>query len=74
NNTGLKGRRTIAEFLVVDEGIRRLVLAHKDSSEIMKEAVKKGTKTLWDDGLDLVRRGETTLEELLRVSSDTENG
>lgn len=74
NNTGLKGRRTIAEFLVVDEGIRRLVLAHKDSSEIMKEAVKKGTKTLWDDGRDLVRRGETTLEELLRVSSDTENG
>lgn len=71
NNSGLKGRRTIAELLVVDEDIRRLVLAHKDSSEIMKEAVKKGTKTLWEDGLELVRKGETTLEELLRVSSDT---
>jgi len=71
NNSGLRGRRTIAELLVVDEDIRRLVLAHKDSSEILKEAVKKGTKTLWEDGLELVRRGETTLEELLRVSSDT---
>ncbi|MCF6147823.1 MAG: type II secretion system ATPase GspE [Candidatus Kuenenia sp.] len=71
NNSGLKGRRTIAELLVVDEDIRRLVLAHKDSSEILKEAIKKGTKTLWEDGLELVRKGETTLEELLRVSSDT---
>ncbi|MEP9411370.1 MAG: type II secretion system ATPase GspE [Candidatus Brocadia sp.] len=70
NNAGFKGRKCIAEFLCVDDAIRRLVLAHKDSSEIMKEAQKKGTKTLWEDGLESVRRGETTLEELLRVSSD----
>jgi len=38
----------------------------------MKEAVKRGTKILWEDGLDSVRKGETTLDELLRVSSDTE--
>ena len=37
----------------------------------MKQAVKSGTKNLWEDGLEAVRRGETTLEELLRVSSDT---
>ncbi|HHT9121631.1 MAG TPA: GspE/PulE family protein [Candidatus Wunengus sp. YC63] len=72
NNTGFKGRKCIAEFLYVDDAIRRLVLAHKDSSEIMKEAVKRGTKLLWEDGLDSVRKGETTLDELLRVSSDTE--
>ncbi len=72
NNMGFKGRKCIAEFLYVDDGIRRLILAHKDSSEIMKEAVKRGTKTLWEDGIDSVRNGETTLEELLRVSSDTE--
>ncbi|KAB2835161.1 MAG: type II secretion system protein GspE [Candidatus Brocadia sp.] len=72
NNTGFKGRKCIAEFLFVDDAIRRLVLAHKDSSEIMKEAVKGGTKSLWTDGLESVRKGETTLEELLRVSSDTQ--
>ncbi|MCF6154033.1 MAG: type II secretion system protein GspE [Candidatus Brocadia sp.] len=70
NNAGFKGRKCIAEFLCVDDAIRRLVLAHKDSSEIMKEAQKRGTKSLWEDGLETVRRGETTLEELLRVSSD----
>jgi len=70
NNTGFKGRKCIAEFLYVDEPIRRLVLAHKDSGEIMREAVKRGTKTLYEDGLDSVRKGETTLDELLRVSSD----
>ncbi|MEK6634906.1 MAG: type II secretion system ATPase GspE [Planctomycetota bacterium] len=70
NHTGFKGRKCIAEFLYVDEAIRRLVLAHKDSGEIMREAVKRGTKTLYEDGLDSVRKGETTLDELLRVSSD----
>ncbi len=72
NNTGFRGRKCIAEFLRVDDDIRHLILTHKSSGEIMKEAVKKGTKTLWEDGLDAVRRGETTLDELLRVSSDTE--
>ncbi|TVM04435.1 MAG: type II secretion system protein GspE [Candidatus Brocadia sp. WS118] len=71
-NTGFKGRKCIAEFLCVDDAIRRLILAHKDSSEIMKEAVRGGTKNLWTDGLESVRKGETTLEELLRVSSDTQ--
>lgn len=72
NNMGFKGRKCIAEFLYVDDGIRRLILGHKDSSEIMKEAIKRGTKTLWEDGVESVRNGETTLDELLRVSSDTE--
>ncbi len=71
NNTGFKGRKCIAEFLVVDDAIRRLILAHRDSGEIMKEAIKRGTKNLWEDGLESVQRGETTLDELLRVSSDT---
>lgn len=71
NTMGFKGRKCIAEFLHVDDTIRRLILARKDSNEIMKEASKRGTKTLWEDGLESVRRGETTLDELLRVSSDT---
>ncbi|MDL1938683.1 ATPase, T2SS/T4P/T4SS family [Candidatus Jettenia sp. AMX1] len=52
NNLGFKGRKCIAEFLYVDDAIRRLIISHKDSNEIMKEAVKRGTKTLWEDGLD----------------------
>ncbi|MCF6158188.1 MAG: type II secretion system protein GspE [wastewater metagenome] len=71
NNLGFKGRKCIGEFLHVNDTIRRLILTRKDSSEIMREAVKMGTKTLWEDGLESVRKGETTLDELLRVSSDT---
>lgn len=60
NHMGFKGRKCIAEFLHVDDTIRRLILSRKDSGEIMKEAAKRGTKTLWEDGLESVRRGETT--------------
>ena len=69
-NTGFRGRKCIAEFLVVDDAIKKLVLSHKDSGEITKEAVRRGTKVLWEDGLDSVRKGETTLDELLRVASE----
>jgi general secretion pathway protein E len=71
NNTGFRGRKSIAEFLIVDDNVRKLIISHKDSGEMMKEAVKGGMKTLWEDGLESVRKGETTLDELLRVSSDT---
>lgn len=70
SNTGFRGRKCIAEFLVVDDAIRKLILSHKDSGEITKEAVRRGTKVLWEDGLDSVRKGETTLDELLRVASE----
>ncbi len=70
NNTGFRGRKCIAEFLVVDDAIRKLILSHKDSGEITKEAVRRGTKLLWEDGLDSVRNGETSLDELLRVASE----
>lgn len=69
-NTGFRGRKCIAEFLVVDDAIKKLILSHKDSGEITKEAVRRGTKVLWEDGLDSVRKGETTLDELLRVASE----
>ena len=70
SNTGFRGRKCIAEFLVVDDAIKKLILSHKDSGEITKEAVRRGTKVLWEDGLDSVRKGETTLDELLRVASE----
>lgn len=70
NNTGFRGRKCIAEFLVVDDAIKKLILSHKDSGEITKEAVRRGTKLLWEDGLDSVRNGETSLDELLRVASE----
>ncbi len=66
--TGYKGRMGIFEILVVNRRIRELVEARASADEIKKTAVESGMRTLREDGLVKVRRGLTTLEEVLRVS------
>ncbi len=70
--SGYHGRAAIGELLVVDDAIRDQVMAQKDSIAIMRLAVNKGMGTLWQDGLEKVNSGLTTLEELKRVI-DTED-
>jgi general secretion pathway protein E len=70
--SGYHGRAAIAELLMVDDAIRGQVLSRKDSMAITRLAVSKGMKTLWQDGLEKVKAGLTTLEELKRVI-DTED-
>ncbi len=67
NHTGYQGRFSIGELLVVDDAIRKLVIAHSTSSEIAKVAGASGARFLWEDGMDKVLSGETSLDELLRV-------
>lgn len=66
-DSGYKGRAAIGELLVVDDAIRSQVMGQKDSLAIAKLAVSKGMKTLWQDGLEKVKAGITSLEELKRV-------
>lgn len=66
--TGFMGRTGIYELLLVDDDIRRLITQNVDSETIKKVAVEKGMKTLIDDGIDKVRQGITTLEEVIRVA------
>ncbi|MBI2560674.1 MAG: type II secretion system ATPase GspE, partial [Planctomycetes bacterium] len=72
NHTGYGGRMCISELLIVDDVVRRFILNHEDSNIILKESAKRGLKTLWQDGLDRVIEGKTTLDELMRVA-DIEN-
>ncbi|HHT9154135.1 MAG TPA: GspE/PulE family protein, partial [Candidatus Hypogeohydataceae bacterium YC40] len=65
--SGYRGRAAIGELLAVDDAIRGQVMAQKDSLAINKLAMSKGMKTLWQDGLEKVKAGLTTLEELKRV-------
>ncbi len=67
NQTGYKGRTTIMELLVMNEPLQQAVLASKSHSEIEKVAIQSGMKTLYQDGLVKAFRGETTVEEILRV-------
>jgi len=68
--TGYRGRTGIFEFLVVDEGIRALILRTSDASTIHRAAVDAGMRTLRDDGIRKVLEGITTVEEVLRVTGE----
>jgi type II secretory ATPase GspE/PulE/Tfp pilus assembly ATPase PilB-like protein len=63
--TGFKGRIGIYEILNVDDEIRELIVQNASSTTLKKVALKKGFKTMYEDGLDKVQAGLTTIEEML---------
>jgi type II secretion system protein E len=71
-NTGFYGRRAIFEWMDTDSEIRQLVLRNRSSDEIRDAARRAGMKTLAEDGWRLVRLGETTVEEVLSVTTAKE--
>ncbi|MDZ4241394.1 MAG: ATPase, T2SS/T4P/T4SS family, partial [Candidatus Omnitrophota bacterium] len=67
-NTGYSGRTGLYELMVVDKELRRLIHEQKSNDMIREAAKKSGMKLLWDDGVEKVLQGKTTLEELKRVT------
>jgi type II secretory ATPase GspE/PulE/Tfp pilus assembly ATPase PilB-like protein len=67
-NTGYRGRIAIFEMLVIDDDIRDLILARASARDIKDKAVSLGMRTLYEDGIEKVRKGITTVEEVLRVT------
>jgi type II secretory ATPase GspE/PulE/Tfp pilus assembly ATPase PilB-like protein/FixJ family two-component response regulator/RNA polymerase subunit RPABC4/transcription elongation factor Spt4 len=67
NNTGYLGRTGIFELFVMNDEFRQLISSDYKESEIMNLAKAGGMRTLIEDGIEKVRLGITTLEELLRV-------
>ncbi|MBT8212378.1 MAG: Flp pilus assembly complex ATPase component TadA [Acidimicrobiia bacterium] len=67
SDTGYRGRVSINELMTVTEEIQRLTVERSSSDEMMKVAVEQGMLTLRDDGLEKVKLGYTSLEEVLRV-------
>ncbi len=67
-NTGYRGRAAIFEFIQITPAMQELILAHPSTGEIWKLAAKQGAKSLFDDGVDKVKRGTTTIDELYRVA------
>jgi general secretion pathway protein E len=66
--TGYLGRTTIAELLVFDDSLRRAVMRHAGADEVSAIARANGMRSLYEDGLVKVLSGQTTLEEVLRVT------
>jgi general secretion pathway protein E/type IV pilus assembly protein PilB len=71
--SGFKGRTGIYEILIVDDHIRPLIIDRASASEIMHAAKQRGLRTLREDGWRKVLRGMTTVEEILRVSEESED-
>ncbi|MFH0738922.1 MAG: ATPase, T2SS/T4P/T4SS family [Candidatus Omnitrophota bacterium] len=67
-NTGYSGRLAIAEVLLFTNKIRELILSRAQEHVIKKQARLEGLKTLRQEGLEQALKGETTLEEILRVT------
>ncbi len=67
-NTGYRGRTGIFEIMIMDEGVKKLILRTSDSNQINDEAVRGGMSTLVQDGARRVLEGITTIEEVLRVT------
>jgi Tfp pilus assembly pilus retraction ATPase PilT/CheY-like chemotaxis protein len=67
SQTGYRGRMAVMEVLTANSDIERLISAGATADEIAEAARASGMKTLWDSGIEHVRSGETTLDELLRV-------
>ena len=66
NNTGYKGRLGLYEVMPMKEELKELVLARASASEIKKEAIRLGMKTLRQSGMHKIKNGLTTIEEVLR--------
>jgi len=67
NRTGFKGRIGVYEFLRVTDTIQKLILQRASTNEIRNAALAEGMNTLRQDGLIKVKKGITSMEELLRV-------
>jgi general secretion pathway protein E len=66
--TGYKGRQAVAEILRLDDELREMIVAKQPVRQVKEAARRKGTRSLTEAALQVVRAGATTLEEVRRVT------
>jgi type IV pilus assembly protein PilB len=69
SNTGYRGRQGVYEVMTMTPRIRDLVLERASAGEIKKTAIEEGMLTLRRDGLEKLKRGITTVEEILKETA-----
>ncbi len=67
--TGYKGRKAVGELLVLNDEIREAIIARAPVRQLKELAARGGIRLIRESSLELVRRGETTLEEVNRVTT-----
>lgn len=69
SQTGFKGRVGVFEFITTSSDLQDLIGRNASTREIAELAKKQGFKSMFEDGIEKVKSGATTIQELLRVIS-----
>ncbi|HEV2150098.1 MAG TPA: type IV-A pilus assembly ATPase PilB [Longimicrobiaceae bacterium] len=69
NGSGYKGRQGLYEVMAMSPALRRMILQGASTAELQKQAISEGMLTLRMDGMLKVRRGITTLEEVIKETA-----
>ncbi|OIO46665.1 MAG: hypothetical protein AUJ28_02090 [Parcubacteria group bacterium CG1_02_37_51] len=70
HHSGYRGRMGIYEVLEVTPAIKEMIMQRANADEIKVQAIKEGMTTILEDGIQKVASGQTTIEEILRVSKE----
>ncbi|MBX3730032.1 MAG: type II/IV secretion system protein [Candidatus Sumerlaeia bacterium] len=70
--TGFRGRTAVLEMVRINEPIRRAIVAGASATQIKGEAIKFGMRPIRWDGWEKVKKGSTTIDEVLRVTMEDE--
>lgn len=70
NNIGYRGRIALFEVMTVDDEIKEMVLRRAPATEIRRVAIEHGMRSLRQSGIIKVKKGITTIEEVLRVTAE----
>ena len=70
NPTGYAGRMSILECLTMSEELKRMVMKGATAGELQRQAQQEGMLTMYQDGLLKCLKGETSFEEVIRVSHE----
>lgn len=65
---GYRGRLGLFELMLMSSKVRELAFNEAPASQIRRQGISEGMKTIYADGIDKVCRGVTTLEEVFRVA------
>ena len=72
NNKGFRGRLGVFELMLITNKIRELMFQGVSTQVIRVQAIEEGMRTLYQDGIDKVMNGITTVDEVYRIAKKTE--
>jgi len=67
NSRGYKGRTAASEVFIIDDEIRSVISNSFNIDKLIEAAKKQGYRTLFEDAIDILEKGETSVEEIKRV-------